>query len=194
MKPPKIGVLATGMCLGLGLLLPADGLAGKPNTMQGCVACHQPEQNIIRGKSVTHSEKFGTIQIDVGPLVWIVKLGENATIKGAESLAEIKKEAEIAITYNGDEKNPVASLISVKEPFELPEDKLVSVEEMKRLVGLGPEKGGYLLVDARPPSAYQGGHLPGAVSIPYPALQEKKEAVLPVDKDLQLIFYCGGFV
>jgi len=196
MKRKGISIVAAGMCLGLGLVLPAPpaATAGKPNTMQGCVSCHQPKEQVIRGKSVTTSEKFRTIQVDVGPLVWIVKLDKNTAIKGAESLTAITRDKEVAITYRGDEKNPVAASISVKQPFKLPEEKLVSVEEMKALVAQGPQKGGYLLVDSRPATGYQEGHIPGAVSIPFPALQKQKEAVLPADKNSRIIFYCGGFV
>jgi hypothetical protein len=195
MRQKGIPILAAGLCLGLGLALPTPpAAASKPNIMQGCVSCHQPESQVIRGKSVTTSEKFGTIQIDVGPLVWIVKLDNDTKIKGAESLTAITKDKEIAITYKGDEKNPVATSISVKQPFKLPEEKLVSVEEMKKLVAQGPEKGGYLLVDSRPATGYMEGHIPGAVSIPFPALQKQKEAVLPADKNSRIIFYCGGFV
>ncbi len=48
------------------------------------------------------------------------------------------------------------------------------------------------LADARPIARYHKGHLPGAVSIPVPALKKKKAALLPKDKDELLIFYCGG--
>jgi rhodanese-related sulfurtransferase len=65
---------------------------------------------------------------------------------------------------------------------------------MKALTAQGPEKGGYHLVDSRPATAYMEGHIPGAVNIPFPALQKQKEAVLPADKNTQVIFYCGGFV
>lgn len=194
MKGKATAVLAAGLGLGLGFFLPPDAVAGKPNTMKGCLSCHQPEGQVIRGKSVTTSEKFGTVQIDVGPLVWIVKTDNETVIKGAESLKAITKDKEIAITYKGGEKNPVATIISVKEPFKLPEEKLVSAEEVKNLLAKGPEEGGYLLIDSRPTAAYMEGHVPGAVSIPYPALEEKKEALLPADKDRFLIFYCGGFV
>jgi hypothetical protein len=195
MKRKAISITAASLCLGLGLMLPAaPASANKPNTMQSCQACHQPEGKVIRGKSVNTSEKFGTIQIDVGPLVWIVKTNKETVIKGAESLSAITKDKEIAITYKGDDKNPIATNISVKQPFKLPEEKLVSVEEMKALVAKGPEKGDYTLIDSRPATAYAEGHLPSAVSVPFPALQKQKEAVLPADKNSRIIFYCGGFV
>jgi rhodanese-related sulfurtransferase len=50
-----------------------------------------------------------------------------------------------------------------------------------------------VLVDARPKKAkYDKGHIPSAISIPdseFEALQGK----LPADKNMLLIFYCGGY-
>jgi hypothetical protein len=193
MKQKGTAMLAAGMCLGLGFILPAEAAAGKPNTMRACLACHRPEAQLIRGKSVNKPENSGIIQIDVGPLIWNVKFDTNTAIKCAESLASITEDKEIAVTYNGDEKNPVATLISIKKPVASPGEKLVSVEEMKALVALGPEEGDYLLIDSRPPAAYLEGHIPTAVSIPFTSLQKQKEAVLPPDKDQLIIFYCDGF-
>ena len=65
-------------------------------------------------------------------------------------------------------------------------------EELARLVAMGPETGKYFLVDSRPGKRYDAGHVPTAVSIPVPKLEERKAALLPEDKDIQLIFYCGG--
>jgi rhodanese-related sulfurtransferase len=39
---------------------------------------------------------------------------------------------------------------------------------------------------------YNQSHLPGAHSIPVPLLEEKQAEVLPKNKDLPLVFYCGG--
>ena len=50
-----------------------------------------------------------------------------------------------------------------------------------------------VLVDSRPKKAkYDKGHIPSAISIPdseFEALQGK----LPADKNMLLIFYCGGY-
>jgi len=82
--------------------------------------------------------------------------------------------------------------VSVKPPAELPAEKLVSLEEMARLIALGPEKGGYALIDSRPSTAFMEGHLPFAVSMPLPAFEKLKEKVLPPDKGKLVIFYCAG--
>lgn len=49
------------------------------------------------------------------------------------------------------------------------------------------------MVDARPPDAYHGGHIPGARLMPYPAFEKMYQKVLPADKSELVVFYCGGF-
>lgn len=47
----------------------------------------------------------------------------------------------------------------------------------------------FLLVDVRPKVKFEEGHVPGAISIPTPLLEQNLDK-LP--KDRQIIFYCGG--
>lgn len=171
----------------------APSHAARPGIMKGCRACHKPAPDVVRGKLVVHSDKFRTIQVDVGPVVWVMSYDENTEIKGAASFAEVKKGKEMAVAFKGPEDKPLATAVSFKQAFKLPEEMLVSTGEMMMLVAKGPEEGGFLLVDSRPPGAYASGHIPGAVSIPYPALDKKREALLPGDRDKKIIFYCGGF-
>ena len=49
-----------------------------------------------------------------------------------------------------------------------------------------------VIVDSRPTRPkYVQGHLPGALSIP-DKNYDKLKGILPVDKNIPLIFYCGG--
>lgn len=171
----------------------SPALAGKPLIMQACTACHDEQQGLVRGKMVTYSDKFKTVQVSVGPLVWIIKLDEKTTLKNAKNLAEVEKDKEMSVVFTGSEKEPLATAITIKPPFTLPDGQLMDVDELKGLVMKGPEAGGYVLYDSRPPAAFIAGHIPYAVNLPFPKLKEKKEAVLPQNKDLTLIFYCQGF-
>ena len=50
-----------------------------------------------------------------------------------------------------------------------------------------------VLVDARPKKAkYDKGYIPSAISIPDSQF-EKLQGKLPTDKNMLLIFYCGGY-
>ena len=172
--------------------------AGKPNIAGGCKKCHTAPPDAIRGKLGTVSQDFNTLQVAVGKMIWIVKYDDNTTVikgdktVGPDELTKLKKNKEILVSYTGSEKKPLATKIAVKMPYKVPEHQKFSNAETVKLVAMGPEKGKYTLVDARPGGAFMGGHIPTAISLPYGKFQEDCTTVLPQNKDNLLIFYCGG--
>jgi rhodanese-related sulfurtransferase len=71
-------------------------------------------------------------------------------------------------------------------------DDIVDVDFVEKYVAVPPRED-VMIIDARPyKPKYVKGHIPGAVSLPFSAFDEKKK-LLPEDKDTLVIFYCGGF-
>lgn len=173
--------------------------AGRPNIMESCKVCHKdaPAQT-VRGKLVSVSETFKSINVTVGPVVWIVKYDDTLKVKegqkfsGPETLKTIKKDHEIFITYTGEESKAMAAQVAVKQPFKVPAGQLISLDDMKSLVAQGPEKGAYTLLDSRPPAMYAEGHIPGAKPLPFAKFAELAPKALPADKGALVIFYCAG--
>jgi len=200
MSKTKFGsVIAAAGTGALALVLnagPAE--AGKPNIMESCKICHQAADGVVRGKMVSVSGEFKSLNVSVGPLVWIVKYGDDLKVKegekisGAEALKTIPRDREIAVTYTGDEKSPQAVQVAVKQPYKVAADKIMPLEKMQELVAQGPEAGKFTLFDSRPGPVYAEGFIPGAISLPYAAFKERSAAVLPADKGALLVFYCGG--
>lgn len=190
----RLSVLIAASVLTM-VLITSVGLtfAEKPTVLKPCVQCHQPETDLVRGTLVSVTEKFKTINVQVGQkLVWIITYGDDLKITGADKLSAIPKDKEIGVRFTGDEKKPYAVSLTVKPPAKVAPEKLVSLEEMVKLVAEGSEKGNYLLVDSRPKPRYLEGHIPGAVSQPNDKFEELKATVLPAEKDKLVIFYCGG--
>jgi rhodanese-related sulfurtransferase len=51
-----------------------------------------------------------------------------------------------------------------------------------------------MVYDSRPKRPkYDKGHIPGAVSLPDSKFEEYK-GLLPQDKSIPLVFYCGGYI
>ena len=48
---------------------------------------------------------------------------------------------------------------------------------------------GYVILDVRPQSEYDEGHIPGAIVIPHDQVKEKAEDIL-LDKDQLILVYC----
>jgi len=189
-----LSVLMAVLTLTMGLIASEElSFAEKPTVLKPCVQCHQPEKDLVRGTLVSVTEKFKTINVQVGQkLVWIITYGDDLKITGADKLSAIPKDKEIGVRFTGDEKKPYAVSLTVKPPAKVAPEKLVSLEEMVKLVAEGPEKGNYLLVDSRPKPRYLEGHIPSAVSQSNDKFDELKDKVLPAEKDKLIIFYCGG--
>jgi len=166
--------------------------AGKPTVAPSCKQCHQAQDKVIRGTLVSVTEKFKTVQVAVGSVVWVVTYSDDTKVICASKLAAIPKEKEIAVTYTGEEKTPLAVSVSVKQPAEIPAEKLVKLDEMQKLVEMGPGKGNFILFDSRPEARFNEGHIPYAVAFPQPGFDKLKDKLLPKEKDKLLIFYCGG--
>jgi rhodanese-related sulfurtransferase len=65
----------------------------------------------------------------------------------------------------------------------------VGIEYVHELVG---GEGVYLLVDSRPANKFHEGSIPSAVGISDTDF-EKKQGILPADKSVPLVFFCGGY-
>ena len=180
------------------LLAAGRAEAAKPNIMESCKICHTAADGVVRGKMVSVSPEFKSVSITVGPLVWIVKYGDDLKVKegdkfsGAETLKTIPRDREIAITFTGTEASPVATQVAVKQPYKVPAEKLATLEQVQELVQKTPEEGKYLLVDSRPGPMFAEGRIPGAVSLPFAVFKEKAASVLPADKGTLVVFYCAG--
>ncbi len=192
-KKLAVLVLLTGF-LAAGLSI-ADSVsaaeAQKPKIAAPCKQCHAPDDKILRGALGSVSQKAETIQVQIGPATWLAKYDDNTKVVGAEKIAKIPKEKEIAIHYVEKGSALYATIVSVKQPAKVSAEKLIKAEEVARLVAMGPEKGNYMLVDSRPGPRYHEGHIPGAIVI-YDAEFEKNAGKLPKEMDRILIFYCGG--
>jgi hypothetical protein len=155
-----------------------------PQTQQAA----QKEENVYTGEVVGQSEKAKSISIEVGKgdeaKTMMLKFddqtkGVEHAIKGRAAI--IKFEVRGNDKYATDIKPKLAKL-----PEGITEIKTAEVQE---LIKNGTD---LFLVDSRPASRHGQSHLPGAVSIPVPLLEEKQAAALPEDKNKLLVFYCGG--
>lgn len=67
----------------------------------------------------------------------------------------------------------------------------METKAVEKLV-MKPSKTPFVLVDARPAVKYQKSFIPSAISLPK-AEFELKKGLLPNDKNVPLVFYCGGY-
>ena len=103
----------------------------------------------------------------------------------------LKRGKEIHIAYTEKDGVKFATLVSAKTAIKVAPEKQMTTVDVEKLVAMGPEKGKYLLVDARPAPRFMEGSIPTAVNIPFAAFDKMTEK-LPKDKNALIIYYCAG--
>ncbi|CAK0754441.1 Sulfurtransferase [Gammaproteobacteria bacterium] len=163
-----------------------------------CGTCHESQESSLRGYFENVSLKLGKIQLRMDETVELLdfnstqfKITNGANRESLEYLQEIPKNKEVKVEYIEKDGKRYATALSIKQPFILPKEMLISTEELAKLVALGSEKGKYFLYDSRPPLRTQEGMIPTAVNLPFPAF-DQNVGKLPKDKDALVIFYCAG--
>ncbi len=193
---PKLPALLA-LALGAPALLSAQ--APKPTHGKMCLLCHQPAPATLRGNFDALAFQNNTLQLKVDESTEVlrydkakIKVLSHEKAENAEAaLKAIKKGHEIRVEYTEAGGVKTATLVSVKPPVEVAASERLSLEEIQKLVAMGPEKGRYFLFDSRPPVRFQEGSIPSAVNLPFPAF-DQNIAKLPADKAALVIFYCSG--
>jgi len=120
----------------------------------------------------------------------VLRFDDKTVFVNATGTKDILPGENLSVEYQRDGEDLVATRITKVIP-KLPEGvQDVPLKEMETL--LSHPDPNLLIIDARPASKYASGHLPYAVSLPLPALEQQGAKLLPANKDLRLIFYCGG--
>ena len=159
------------------------------------MSCHQglsKQTNVLAGNLSGKSMKAKSIQMKINNKMEMVKFDSETTIKNVPDIKSLKGTVAMRVHYKVVGTDRIATDIVVKPKFKVPEDQLINVDELAELVAQGPEKGGYTLIDSRPPGGFQKGHIPTAINIPFPKMKAMADK-LPKDKNSMVIFYCQGF-
>ncbi len=172
--------------------------AAKSSMAPICGTCHKPAPGVLHGYFENVAFKSGSIQLGLGSRMEIVRFDaktlqvrDAGAARAAEHLGKVRQGHEARIEFTEKDGVKYASLVALKGPIKIAPEKLVSYEDVAKLVALGPEKGAYTLVDSRPFPRFQEGTIPTAINLPYPAFDKLLER-LPADKERLLVFFCQG--
>ena len=196
MRSIKLAVLFIVAAFFLLPYLDAGAAKAPQQQMQSkrCLNCHKTykdQTDIVTGTFKSRSKKAKSIQVTIDNRMELLKYTPETKVKNVPSIKKLKEPMTVKVHFKKVGEDLVATEIVVKPKMEVPKDQLMGVEELEKLVAMGPEKGKYTLVDSRPPIKYNAGHIPTAISIPFPKM--KKTDKLPKDKNQMVIFYCEGF-
>jgi len=193
----KLGLIGILMAAFAFLVLPnvwaATGAA--PKVQNNCMKCHQKfgkMENVLAGNVSGKSMKANTIQMKINNRLEMVKFTPETTIRNVPDMKALKGGMALRVHYKTMGSDHVATKIVVKPKIKVKPEQLIKVKELTALVDKGPEKGAYTLVDSRPTPGYMKGHIPTAISMPFPKMKEMMDK-LPKNKDQLVIFYCQGY-
>jgi len=181
------------------LLSAADAPAPKPASAKLCTTCHTTAANNLRGHFdnlvlMNHSfqvkidERTEVLRFDKDQ-VKVVTPEPAANTEAA--LKSIAKGHEVRVDYTEKDGVKTAVAVFAKPPVKLAAEEIATLDELQKLVAMGPEKGKYFLFDSRPAPRFMEGAIPTAVNLPFPAF-DKNVDKLPADKGALVIFYCSG--
>lgn len=179
--------------------LAAEGPVPKPASAKICTTCHTTEPGNLRGNFDNLALKNSSFQLKLDERTEVLRF-DKATVKviTPEPAADldaafksIAKGHEVRVEFTEKDGVKTAVVVAVKPPVKLAENEVVTLEEVQKLVAMGPEKGHYFLFDSRPAPRFMEGSIPTAVNMPFPAF-DKQVDKLPADKNALVIFFCSG--
>jgi hypothetical protein len=184
-------LLAAGLFFGTGLAGAAD--EGKALWGPNCLNCHNfdPKAKLIMGDFQSYSRQANLLTVKVGPRPVVVKLTDQTKLENAKGYRDITGDNALKIAFEEKPDGYYAQKVTVKPPLKVPDNQLLSTQEMEKLVALGPASGKFVLLDSRPPYRFQEERIPGAQNMPLPNF-DKLTNLLPQDKGQMVIFYCQG--
>jgi hypothetical protein len=170
----------------------------KPSMAKLCGNCHTPQPGSIRGNFDSVAYKTRSLQIKLDGSAEILRFDpaslQVVNVKGehpGEPLRDISKGKEVRVEFVEKDGKKFAVRVISKPPIKVPDEKLMKTEDVEKLVAMGPEKGKYTLIDARPPVKFIEGSIPTAINIPFVAF-DKMVGKLPKEKDALIVYFCQG--
>ena len=161
-----------------------------------CLKCHaeiKGMENVVAGDFQSRSNKAKSISVMVAPGKNIIlKFTPQTTVENVPNIKALKKPIPVQVTYKKEGSDLVATAIVAKPVIKVPDNQIIGAKELAALVAQGPDKGGYTLVDSRPPIRFNEGNIPTSINIPFPKMPDMM-GKLPKDKSQLVVFYCQGF-
>ncbi len=160
-----------------------------------CDECRDAEEEagLLHGNLVHVSQESKTIRLQIGKDVEVLYFDDSTALKNASAMQDIPIGDSLKVLYLKKRGKILAKEVEVKKSHKVRPQQLASVEEVEKLVSLGPDRGKHVLLDGRPVNWYGAGHIPTAQAMPIWVFDNLKDKLLPKDKDILQIYYCSGF-
>ncbi|MGO9117186.1 MAG: rhodanese-like domain-containing protein [Desulfomonilaceae bacterium] len=169
--------------------------ASPTDSNEHCEECRDAEEEagLLHGNLVDVSQELKTFRLQIGKDIETLYFDDSTALKNASAMQDIPIGDSLKVLHLKKRGKILAKEVEVKKGLGVPPQQLASVEEVAKLVSLGPDRGNYVLLDGRPVNWYSAGHIPTAQAMPIWVFDNLKDKLLPKDKDILQIYYCSGF-
>jgi len=169
--------------------------ASPTDSNEHCEECRDAEEEagLLHGNLVDVSQELKTFRLQIGNDMQLLYFDDSTALKNASAMQDIPIGDPLKVLYLKKRGKILAKEVEVKKGLGVPPQQLASVEEVAKLVSLGPDRGKYVLLDGRPVNWYSAGHIPTAQAMPIWVFDDLKDKLLPKDKGVLQVYYCSGF-
>jgi hypothetical protein len=121
-----------------------------------CEECRDAEEEagLLHGTLLDFSWESKTIRLQVGKDQEVLYFDDSTALKNATKMQEIVTGESVKILYHKKRGKILAKEIEIKKSPKVRPHQLASLEEVVKLVSLGPDQGRCVLVDGRPVNWY----------------------------------------
>lgn len=181
------------------LLMAADPVPPRPASAKICTTCHTTAPGDLRGHFDNLALKNNSFQLKIDERTEVLRFDKDQVkvvtpepaANAEAALKSIAKGHEVRVQFTEKDGVKTAVAVFAKPPVKLAANEIATLDDVQKLVAMGPEKGHYFLFDSRPAPRFMEGAIPTAVNLPFPAF-DKNVDKLPADKGALVIFYCSG--
>lgn len=155
--------------------------------LSGLLLCQSLYADTAKGRLEFISNKAQTIQFTDGKTKqkMVIRVNDDTKFVNINKFKDLKDNDLVLVQFEpGQAASSVELVLAEVDPKQL-----ITTREMIEVVQ--GRQGKYTLVDARPASRYNNGHIPTAINIDPDEFDEKLN-MLPQDKGQMVIYYCGG--
>lgn len=132
---------ATALCA-------ADAPAPKPASAKICTTCHTTAPDNLRGHFDNFAPKSNSFQLKIDERMEVLRF-DKATVKviTPEPAADVEaafkgiaKGHEVRVQFTEKDGVKTATVVAVKPPVKLAANETITLDEVQKLVAMGPEK------------------------------------------------------
>jgi rhodanese-related sulfurtransferase len=185
-----IAITLAGATLAAHAANPPPRADSAPPMAAFCAGCHAATPGTMMGFLDTVSDKAQALQLDFGTHKAVVSFDRDTVLKNVDSVADLQNYKRKGFLVRFEDKGGrkhATSIVRFDIAETIGEDEKLSKAAFKAAL----DDPSVTVLDVRPTPMYQAAHVPGATSMPAPAVADYPKR-LPEDRSSPVVLYGPG--